>query len=272
MNGRGFEMRKIAIFNQKGGVGKTLTTINLAGCYSKAGKKVLVVDCDAQANTTTAFTSVSGREPEYTLVECIKDGRNVKGAILPVYGSVRGRETRLNIDLFPISEEIDFLTVEKPTILKDLLKEVEDDYDYVLFDCAPQRTDIMTLALCAAEYVVVPAFPEIDSVSGYGMVMTMVNYLKQNMLNNTIEILGIVINNITMRNSLEKYMYEEICGNYGDTIFKSVIRRSTIIMQSKYFGTPICYFRPTNPATKDYVSLASEIDKRIEIREKRVGK
>lgn len=263
-------MKKIAFFNQKGGVGKTSACVNIAGCLCKIfDKRVLVVDCDSQGNATSYLLTENTEPIEYTLTDLFA-GVDVKFSeiVKPVIMTLKQKKEpeRIGIDVIPISRAIDRVNIKELTVLKDFLAEQEDNYDYCLLDCPPHLSDMSLNALCAADFVVVPSQADPDSLSGYSMLVDSINEIRQSGYNVGVEILGVMVNNITPHLALDRYMYQMFRDGFKKMLLLQPIKRSTDVAQARFFGKPLCYYKPNSPITEDYISLTEEIISRTRVR------
>lgn len=244
----------IAIANQKGGVGKTTTSINLAAAIAILDKKVLLVDADPQANTTTGV-GIDENSVEYSIYDCITDASKIRQAIIPT--------DIPNLDLLPsnidlVGAEIELVDMPKREYaLKKALKKVKKDYDYIIIDCLPSLGLITINALTAADSVIIPVQCEIFSLAGLGKLKKTIAGIK-NQFNNDLEIEGILLSMFDKRLRMANLVVDQINEIVTDRIFKTVISRNSKIGEAPSVGKPVIMYDVTSKGARNFLQLASE--------------
>lgn len=269
-------MKNIVIFNQKGGVGKTTSVVNLAGSFCKNhNKKVLCVDCDSQSNLTSYLLTNSPNIKDgttYTLTDYFANpSLTFEDIVQHVYipdKKKKDKLTQINIDVLPIDTRVDSVEINDIKLLSKLLKPQDKKYDYCFLDCPAHLSDVALNALCSADFVLVPAFADDDSLGGYSLLQEAINDIRLSESNVGVEIMGIVLNNLDAKLSFEKYICTMLKGGFGKFLFSASIPSSNFIPQARHFGLPICYYRPNAEIASRYDSVANEIICKAKLRKR----
>jgi chromosome partitioning protein len=254
--------RIIAIANQKGGVGKTTTAINLAASLAALEKKVLIVDADPQANATSGI-GIDTRQIRSTIYDCLIDGKEPSESIMP--GGVDNLSIiPSNIDL--VGAEIEMLErEEREKILKVVLLKVKDIYDYILIDCSPSLGLLTVNALTAADSVIIPVQCEYFALEGLGKLLNTIKIIQQN-LNKELEIEGFLLTMYDARLRLSNQVAEEVNKHFQQMVFKTVIQRNIKLSEAPSFGQPAILYDADSRGTVNYLNLASELIEKQEAR------
>ncbi|MDC1106723.1 AAA family ATPase [Prolixibacteraceae bacterium] len=245
----------IALANQKGGVGKTTTSINLAASLSVLEKKVLIIDADPQANTTSGL-GFDLSEVESTVYECIVDDLDPRTVI---------KQTEIE-GLFLVPSHIDLVGAEvemlqmpnREKLLKKVIEEVRDDYDFIIIDCSPSLGLITVNALTAADSVVIPVQSEYFALEGLGKLLNTVKII-QNRLNPSLEIEGFLLTMFDSRLNLSNQIYDEIKTHFKSMVFKTVISRNIKLSEAPSYGKAVIEYDANSTGAKQYLELAREI-------------
>ena len=253
--------RIIAIANQKGGVGKTTTAINLAGSLGVLEKKVLLVDADPQANATSGV----GHNPQEIkpgIYECLIGHAIAKDCIL---------ETRSpNLDLLPanidlVGAELELVNLEEREYkMKKVLDPIQNNYDYIIIDCAPSLGLLTLNALSAADSVIVPIQCEYFALEGLGKLLNTIKVVQQR-LNINLEIEGLLLTMYDTRLRLSNQVVEEVKKHFQDMVFKTIIQRNVRLGEAPSFGETIVIHDATSKGAINYLNLADELIKKLQV-------
>jgi chromosome partitioning protein len=247
--------RIIAIANQKGGVGKTTTAINLAASLAALEKKVLIVDADPQANATSGI-GVDTRQIKSTIYDCLIDGKDPKAPILACEVENLWLMPS-NIDL--VGAEIEMLDrPEREKILKKVIAAIEKDYDYVLIDCSPSLGLLTVNALTAAHSVIIPVQCEYFALEGLGKLLNTIKII-QNNLNTNLEIEGFLLTMYDSRLRLSNQVADEVNKHFQQMVFKTIIQRNVKLSEAPSFGQPAILYDADSRGTVNYLNLAKEL-------------
>lgn len=253
--------RIIAVANQKGGVGKTTTSINLAACLAEKGKKVLAVDMDPQGNLTSGL-GVDKNELELTIYEAMCGDCNIgECMIVHPLGS-----HKLNLSLLPAGRnlagaEVDFIDLEnRQYVLKELLSSVRDKYDFIIIDCPPALGILTVNSMTAADTVIVPIQCEFFALDGLTQLIYTIDLIKKK-LNKGLEIEGVVFTMYDARTNLSLEVVENVKNNLDQFIYKTIIPRNVRLAEAPSFGLPINLYDSKSAGAQGYRDLADEVIK-----------
>lgn len=260
-------MKAISIWNQKGGVGKTTITLNLAASFSYYYHlKVLIVDCDQQGNISSYLDIAGEHTDKPTLYDCLSGTCSLLDVIQHYHFEKKLNFTKkkeCNLDLVPCNMLLKDVDLNDAMIMSNLINET--DYDIVLFDCPPAMSDVSISALIASDYVLVPAIADSDSLGGYGALVDMINEIKN--AGGNLQILGIAMNMFAASESMDKYIYSEMANSeaFANLLFKTILRRSSVAKQARYFGRPICIYAERSILGQDFEAFTTEVADKIGI-------
>ncbi|MBT8316324.1 MAG: ParA family protein [Lutibacter sp.] len=245
----------IAIANQKGGVGKTTTTVNLAAALGVLEKKVLLIDADPQANASSGL-GIIVEEVENGSYQLLEHTVSAKQAIVAT--------TSPNVDIIPA--HIDLVAIEIELVdkdqrefkLKEALADIKDEYDYILIDCAPSLGLITLNALVAADSVIIPIQCEYFALEGLGKLLNTIKSV-QNIHNPDLDIEGLLLTMYDSRLRLSNQVVEEVKKHFQNMVFKTIIQRNVRLSEAPSFGESIIAYDATSKGAVNYINLANEI-------------
>jgi len=256
--------RIIALANQKGGVGKTTTAINLAASLAALEKKVLIVDADPQANATSGI-GIDAKQVKVTIYDCLIDGVDPRSAILSTNVENLSIITS-NIDL--VGAEIEMLDrPEREKILKKVLVNVAVDFDYVLIDCSPSLGLLTVNALTASDSVIIPVQCEYFALEGLGKLLNTIKIIQSN-LNQALEIEGFLLTMYDSRLRLANQVVEEVTRHFQQMVFNTIIQRNIKLSEAPSYGQPAILYDAESRGTVNYLNLARELLERVEAKQK----
>lgn len=245
----------ISIANQKGGVGKTTTAVNLAACIAKCGKKVLLVDIDPQGNATSGV-GVDKEQVEYSVYDMIIGKCSAMESI--VYSEVD------NLHVIPSSvdlsgAEIDLIGMDnREYILKDNFKEIRDKYDYIILDCPPSLNLLTVNAMTASDSIIVPIQCEYYALEGLSQLLHTIELINER-LNPDLKIEGVVFTMFDARTNLSEQVVDNVKENLEVHIYDTVIPRNIRLAEAPSYGMPICEYDPKSTGAESYMALAKEV-------------
>lgn len=247
--------RVIAIANQKGGVGKTTTAINLSACLADLGKKVLALDLDPQGNMTSGL-GVDKDEIERSVYDLIIGNAGIEECIC--------KNVLDNLDVLPSNidlsaAEIEMIGVEnKEFILKNEMEKIKDDYDFVIIDCPPALSMLTINAMTTADSVLVPIQCEYYALEGLTQLIHTIE-LVQERLNSSLQIEGVVFTMYDARTNLSLQVVENVKDNLNQNIYKTIIPRNIRLAEAPSYGMPINMYDPKSAGAESYIQLADEV-------------
>ena len=245
----------IAIANQKGGVGKTTTSVNLAACLGVLEKKVLLIDCDPQANASSGL-GIDIEKIKFSTYQLLENDCDVFEAIINT-SSPNVHIIPANIDL--VAVEIELVDVEnREYILKNALNQVNDKYDYILIDCAPSLGLLTLNALTAADSLIIPIQCEYFALEGLGKLLNTVKSV-QKIHNEKLDIEGLLLTMYDSRLRLSNQVVEEVQNHFNEMVFKTIIQRNVRLGEAPSYGESIINYDVSSKGASNYLSLAKEI-------------
>ena len=253
--------RIIAIANQKGGVGKTTTAINLASCLAEAGKKVLTIDLDPQGNMTSGL-GVNKNELENTVYELMLDECSIKESMVDtVVDEMKIIPSNVNL----AGAEIELLGIEdKEYILKNAVDYVRDDYDFIIIDCPPSLNMLTINAMTTADSILVPIQCEYYALEGLSQLIHTID-LVQERLNPDLKMEGVVFTMYDSRTNLSNEVVDNVKNNLHTTIYKTIIPRNVRLAEAPSHGLPINLYDSRSAGAESYRLLAKEVIDREDI-------
>jgi chromosome partitioning protein len=246
----------IAIANQKGGVGKTTTSINLSSSLAAAEKKTLLIDIDPQANSSSGL-SIHNQTP--SVYEVLIGTKEI--------GEVAINSFMPHLDVLPsninlVGAEIEMVDIDhREGLLKKAMENIKNNYEYILIDCPPSLGLLTLNALAAADSVLIPVQCEYFALEGLGQLLNTINIVKQH-FNKNLTIEGVLLTMFDTRLRLSHQVTEEVKKYFGDKVFETIIHRNVRISESPSYGKPVILYDAISSGSKNYMSLASEVIQR----------
>lgn len=256
---RGTLMKKICVFNQKGGVGKTTTNINICSYLAMEGYKVLAIDIDPQGNTTSGI-GIDKRSLKYSMYDVLTSEVSLKDVIIQ-------SQVLENLYVAPSKMELAGAEVEmtmsknRELILKNKLNSIEDEYDFIFIDCPPSLGILTINALTSAESVLIPIQSEFYALEGVGQLINTIQLVKKS-LNKNLEIEGVVMTMYDSRTNLSNEVYSEVKKYFKDKVYKTTVPRNIRLAEAPSFGLPIILYDDKCKGAEAYQDLTKEFLKR----------
>lgn len=258
----------ISLANQKGGVGKTTTTINLAASLAVLEQKVLVIDADPQANATSGF-GFDVKNVQSSIYECIVDEIDAEKVIL--------KTEIANLDIIPshidlVGAEIEMLNLpNREHVLKNAIEHLKKVYDFIFIDCSPSLGLITVNALTASDSIIIPVQCEYFALEGLGKLLNTIKII-QNRLNKDLEIEGFLLTMFDGRLNLSNQVYDEVKKHFQEMVFETVIQRNVKLGEAPSYGKPVILYDASSKGAINHMNLAREILQRNEMTQLRKEK
>lgn len=251
----------IAIANQKGGVGKTTTSINLSSCIAAKGKKVLVIDIDPQGNTTSGF-GIEKNELENTVYELILGDISIEDCIVKdIFPNISILPSNVNL----AAAEIELIGIDKKEyILKNEIDWVKDKYDFIMIDCPPSLNLLTINSMTTADTVLVPIQCEYYALEGLSQLIHTVNLVKER-LNPELDMEGVVFTMYDSRTNLSMQVVENVKNHLKQNVYNTVIPRNIRLAEAPSYGMPIHMYDPKSAGAEAYMLLADEVINRKDV-------
>lgn len=247
----------ISVINQKGGVGKTTTAVNLAACLAYKGKKVLIIDADAQGNATSGL-GIDKKGIKLSTYDCLVDDNKIKDAII--------RTKYRNLSILPATQELSAADIElsyeeeREYFFKKAVAHIKDDYDFIIIDSPPSLGLLNLNVMTACDSVLIPIQCEYYALEGLAQLISTIKTIKKS-LNKKLDIEGIIATMFDKRTNLSEQVYGEIKNHFPDKTYETVIPRNIRLSEAPSFGEPIIKYDITSSGAEAYFALAAEVMK-----------